>query len=126
VLRLVGGRDLRARVEPREVALWSLDGELAGYLERRLRARWPQARVVRVVGAAPAAPGAIDLWICGAEPPNGLDARVLWLGEVEPRARVTRVARRLWKVAMPLTGRQLEDVLDAIWPQGPAGGSSVG
>jgi hypothetical protein len=117
MLRLVAARGGERVVEPRCVGLWGLDPELAAYVERRLRARWPQLQVERAADATgPGAPSA-DLWICGGEPPPELNVPILWLGEIDRAAGVVRLGARLWKCSTPITGRQLVRSVDEVWRQ---------
>jgi len=117
MLRLVAATELPARAELRRVAIWHLDGELAAYVERRMHLRWPQLSVERVAADAQLALIDADLWICGSAPTPTMSAPVLWLGEVDRGAGVIRLNERLWKSTMPMTGRQLERAVDAVWQQ---------
>ncbi|HVF34986.1 MAG TPA: hypothetical protein VND91_06650 [Candidatus Saccharimonadia bacterium] len=114
MLRLVHARAPNAKAPLRRVAISGLDDELAAYLERRLRARWPSLQVHRERDRAALEPSA-DLWICGTEPPEALQVPTLWLGELDRGAGVVRVGTRLWKCSTPITGRQLVRCVDEMW-----------
>lgn len=117
MLRLVGGQ--RSPPALQRVSIWGLDQELAGYVERRLHARWPQLIVQHVRDAASFDLSPADLWICGVAPPEGLNVPALWLGDVDRGNAVVRVGERLWKCSTPITGRQLERSIEALWRQLP-------
>ncbi len=99
----------------RRVSIWGVDPELGAYLERRLRARWPNVVVQHVTDAQAHDPRAADLWICGLEPPEPPPVPTLWLGEIDRSASVVRIGQRLWKCSMPITGRQLEHRIQRLW-----------
>jgi hypothetical protein len=117
MLRLVPAPGGERAGEPRCVLFWGLDHELAAYLERRLRARWPRLRIEYAGADGAQEPPPADLWICGGEPPPELNVPILWLGEIDRAAGVVRVGARRWRCSTPITGRQLVRSVDEVWRQ---------
>ena len=113
MLRLVDA-PLSAAGELRHVAVWALESELVAYLERHLQRRWPRLRVQRINEVAQLATSSADLCICGAPPPP-LRMPILWLGEIDRGTAVTEISTQLWQCRMPITGRHLLRLVDAIW-----------
>ena len=114
MLRLVSARTGSLSAELRRVAIWGLEAELATYIERQLRARWPNVEVQHVHDASPIEHAPADLWICGVEPPAVLRVPTLWLGEVDRSRAMVKIGDRLWKCSTPVTGRQLLRSLDEM------------
>lgn len=117
MLRLVNARTDRLAAELRCVAIWGLDAELAAYIVRRLRARWPNVEVQHPDDADPIDHPPADLWICGVEPLAVLRVPTLWLGELDRGRVMVRIGDRLWKRSTPVTGRQLLRSIDELRSQ---------
>jgi len=114
MLRLVDAPAAPARGELRDVAVWALEPELAAYVESQLRRCWPGVRVRAVENIEWLATSAIDLCICGVQPPMELRAPTIWLGDVDRGGGVTEISARLWRCRMPITGRHLLSVVAAL------------
>jgi hypothetical protein len=106
MLRLVTS-SVPSATAPTRVALWRLEPELASYIERRLRARWPALVVLHLPATSPPGFQAQDIGICGAEPTPPPRVPTLWLGEVDRSRAMVQIGECLWKSGLPLTGRQL-------------------
>lgn len=117
MLRLVSARTGTRAAELRRVTLWGLDAELAAYIERRLRARWPDVLVQHASDDTDPEQRPADLWICGVQPPATPRVPTLWLGDVDRGAGVVRISDRLWKCSTPVTGRQLLRGVEEMWGQ---------
>jgi hypothetical protein len=103
------------------VAFVGLEEELAVYVERRLRERWPAIGIQWASGLEEVRASLVQLVVCGNEPLSETTMPTLWLSDLERQSYPFRVRDRLWKCAMPISGerlmRTIERMVSELHPQ---------
>jgi hypothetical protein len=114
VLRLIHSRERPAWQGLQHAALVGLEVELAVYVERSLREHWPAIGIQWASDLAEVHASLAQLVICGTEPLSESTLPTLWLSALERQCHPFRVCDRLWKCAMPISGKQLVRAVERI------------